>query len=135
MKCPKCGSEMHIDEHRRYALQMCYNCGYIEGRMADVKKKETNFAHLKNLNMNEAAQNMMWSAKAMEEVCDEPIVEGNTIMLRSTIDTGYGLLVSWRFVVINEDGKTAGGTISYHEGDTKVYQGNVMPIIQSIQFK
>ena len=54
MKCPKCGSEMHIDEHRRYALQMCYNCGYIEGRMADVKKKETNFAHLKNLNMNEA---------------------------------------------------------------------------------
>ena len=52
MKCPKCGSEMQIDEHRRYALQMCYNCGYIEGRMADVKKKETNFAHLKNLNMN-----------------------------------------------------------------------------------
>ena len=54
MKCPKCGSEMTVDEHRRYALQMCYNCGYIEGRMADVKKKETNFAHLKNLNMNEA---------------------------------------------------------------------------------
>ena len=54
MKCPKCGSEMQVDEHHRYALQMCYNCGYIEGRMADVKKNETNFAHLKNLNMNEA---------------------------------------------------------------------------------
>ena len=54
MKCPKCGSEMHTDEHRRYALQMCYNCGYIEGRMVDVKKHETNLAHLKNLNMNEA---------------------------------------------------------------------------------
>ena len=54
MKCPKCGSEMTVDEHRRYALQMCYNCGYIEGRMADVKKHETNLAHLKNLNMNEA---------------------------------------------------------------------------------
>ena len=53
MKCPKCGSEMQIDEHRRYALQMCYNCGYIEGRLSDVKKHETNFAHLKNLNMNE----------------------------------------------------------------------------------
>ena len=71
----------------------------------------------------------------MEEVCDEPIVEGNTVILRSTIDTGYGLSVSWRFIVINEDGKTAGGTISYHEGDTKVYQGIVRPIIQSIQFK
>ena len=53
MKCPNCGSEMTVDEHRRYALQMCYNCGYIEGRLADVKKNETNFAHLKNLNMNE----------------------------------------------------------------------------------
>ena len=90
---------------------------------------------MEDLNMNEAAQNVLWSAKAMEEVCDEPIIEGNTIMLRSTIDTGYGLLVSWRFIVINEDGKTAGGTISYHEGDTKVYQGIVKPIIQSIQFK
>ena len=90
---------------------------------------------MEDLNMNEAAQNVLWSAKAMEEVCDEPIIEGNTIMLRSTIDTGYGLLVSWRFIVINEDGTTAGGTISYHEGDTKVYQGIVMPIIQSIQFK
>lgn len=53
MKCPKCGSEMQVDEHRRYALQMCYNCGYIEGRMNDAKKNESNFAHLKNLNMNE----------------------------------------------------------------------------------
>lgn len=54
MKCPKCGHEMVVDEHRKYALQMCYECGYIEGRMADVKKKETNFNHLKNLSMNEA---------------------------------------------------------------------------------
>ena len=85
--------------------------------------------------INDYAQNMVGSAKAMDEVCDEPIVEGNTVILRSTIDTGYGLSVSWRFIVINEDGKTAGGTISYHEGDTKVYQGIVRPIIQSIQFK
>ena len=36
MKCPKCGAEMHVDEHRRYALNMCYECGYIEGRMNDA---------------------------------------------------------------------------------------------------
>ena len=105
---------------------------YLSSATITLYETETD---MEDLNLNEAAQNMMWSAKAMEEACDEPIVEGNTVMLRSTIDTGYGSLVSWRFIVINEDGKTAGGTISYHEGDTKVYKGIVMPIIQSIQFK
>ncbi len=90
---------------------------------------------IEDLNMNEFAANMTGSARAMDEVCDEPIIEGNTVILRSTIDTGYGFAINWRFIVINEDGKTAGGTISYHEGDAKVYDGIVMPIIQSIQFK
>ena len=105
---------------------------YLSSATISLYEMETD---MEDLNLNEAAQNMMWSAKAMDEVCDEPIVEGNTVILRSTIDTGYGLSVSWRFIVINEDGKTAGGTISYHEGDTKVYHGIVRPIIQSIQFK
>ena len=105
---------------------------YLSSATINVYETETD---MEDLNLNEVAQNMMWSAKAMEEVCDEPIVEGNTIILRSTIDTGYGFVINWRFIVINEDGKTAGGTISYHEGDTKVYKGIVTPIIQSIQFK
>ena len=54
MKCPKCGSEMALDEHRKYALHMCYECGYIEGRLADETPRETNFEHLKKLNMNES---------------------------------------------------------------------------------
>ena len=105
---------------------------YLSSATITLYETET---YMEDLNLDEVAKDMMWSAKAMDEACDEPIIEGNTVMLRSTIDTGYGLLVSWRFVVINEDGKTAGGTISYHEGDTKVYQGIVRPIIQSIQFK
>ena len=105
---------------------------YLSSATINVYEIESN---LEELNLNEVAQNMMWSAKAMDETCDEPIIEGNTILLRSTIDTGYGFLISWRFTVVNEDGKTAGGTISYHEGDAKVYEGIVMPIIQSIQFK
>lgn len=105
---------------------------YLSSATINVYETESD---IENLNMNEFAQNMMWSAKAMEEVCDEPIVEGNTIILRSSIDTGYGFAINWRFIVVNEDGKTAGGTISYHEGDAKYYEGIVMPIIQSIQFK
>ena len=56
MKCPKCGSEMQIDEHRRYALQMCYNCGYIEGRRIEpTAKQRSNYEHLLKLNLNETA--------------------------------------------------------------------------------
>ena len=71
----------------------------------------------------------------MDETCDEPVIEGNTIILRSTSDVDYGYVIYWRFIVISEDGKTAGGTISYYDGDAKFYDGIVIQIIQSIQFK
>lgn len=49
MKCPRCGHEMTLDTHRKYALNMCYECGYIEGRLIDPEKKgETNFERLKS---------------------------------------------------------------------------------------
>ena len=54
MKCPRCGNEMTVDSHRKYAIQMCYNCGYIEGRNVDGKNlSSTNFEHMKSLNFNE----------------------------------------------------------------------------------
>ena len=54
MKCPQCGSEMTLDSHRKIPLQMCYNCGYIEGRTIEPKtKKKTNYEHMKGLNFNE----------------------------------------------------------------------------------
>ena len=55
MKCPKCGAEMHVDEHRRYALNMCYECGDIEGRMNDAVIGETNYQHMKKLSPTETA--------------------------------------------------------------------------------
>lgn len=54
MKCPRCGSEMAMDAHRKYSVPMCYNCGYMEGRnMGEGSKGSTNFEHLKTLNLNE----------------------------------------------------------------------------------
>jgi hypothetical protein len=85
--------------------------------------------------INDYAQNMVGSAKAMDEVCDEPIIEGNTVILRSISELDEGFVVYWRFIVINQDGKIAGGTISYYGADAKFYDGIVTPIIQSIQFK
>ena len=56
MKCPRCGSEMELDQHRKIPLNMCYNCGYIEGRSTEGGPiHSTNYNHLKGLNINETA--------------------------------------------------------------------------------
>ena len=36
MKCPKCGADMVTDNHRRYPVEMCYYCGYIEGMNVEI---------------------------------------------------------------------------------------------------
>lgn len=57
MKCPRCGSEMQIDSHRKYGIPMCYECGYMEGRkLGDKPNGKTNFAYLKTMNFNEATK-------------------------------------------------------------------------------
>ena len=55
MKCPRCGSEMTLDSHRKIPLNMCYNCGYIEGRAVDELKGKSNFERMRSLNLNEMA--------------------------------------------------------------------------------
>lgn len=59
MKCPRCGSEMYVDSHRKYDLHMCYECGYMEGRNygsgpIGTKRQLTNFERLRSMNENEA---------------------------------------------------------------------------------
>ena len=56
MKCPRCGHEMTLDNHRRIEMLMCYDCGYIEGRNtgADLPEKIlSNFERLQTLDFNE----------------------------------------------------------------------------------
>lgn len=57
MKCPCCGHEMDLDNHRKIDLFMCYECGYIEGRRIEpqVKNRVTNYERLKTMNINETA--------------------------------------------------------------------------------
>ena len=60
MKCPRCGSEMYVDDHRKYDLHMCYECGYMEGRsygeapVGAKARKLTNFERLRSMNEIEA---------------------------------------------------------------------------------
>ena len=56
MKCPRCGSDMTLDSHRKIPLNMCYNCGYIEGRAGADLSGKTNFERLQGVsNINEMA--------------------------------------------------------------------------------
>jgi len=56
MKCPRCQNEMILDNHRKIPLQMCYQCGYIEGRSVHIEQGNvSNFAPCKSLNINELA--------------------------------------------------------------------------------
>lgn len=103
---------------------------YLSSANINVYEMEGNIEEL-----NDYAQNMVGSARAMDEICDEPIVEGNTVIVRSKSELDDGYVVYWRYIVINDDGRVAGGTISYYGADAKFYDGIVMPIIESIQFK
>ena len=54
MKCPRCGSEMVLDSHRKIPLNMCYECGFIEGRSLENEPPiRNNYMALKGLNMDE----------------------------------------------------------------------------------
>lgn len=55
MKCPRCGNEMTLDSHRKIPLNMCYSCGYIEGRAVDDVSRMSNFERIRTLNINEMA--------------------------------------------------------------------------------
>ena len=74
MKCPRCGCEMELDSHRKIPLNMCYNCGYIEGRTTDGELNSTNFTHLKGLNLNETAAFLAKGLQSKGLDADESVI-------------------------------------------------------------
>ena len=59
MKCPRCGHEMTLDTHRKYALNMCYECGYIEGRLIDPEPLDDVLDHLAQMPPREMRRALM----------------------------------------------------------------------------
>lgn len=60
MKCPQCGQEMTLDDHRKYPIYMCYSCGHITAFNDDDESavQPVNFAYIKTLNEAELAAYM-----------------------------------------------------------------------------
>ena len=75
MKCPRCGCEMELDSHRKIPLNMCYNCGYIEGRTTEGgEMNSTNFTHMKGLNLNETAAFLAKGLQSKGLDADESVI-------------------------------------------------------------
>ena len=67
MKCPRCGAEMTIDSHRKIPLNMCYECGYIEGRaLEDVPSQVSNYTFMKGLTPMETAALLSAGLKSID---------------------------------------------------------------------
>ena len=60
MKCPRCGHDMTLDTHRKYPLQMCYNCGYTVDPYENGESPApfVNFSYIKTLGEEELAAYM-----------------------------------------------------------------------------
>lgn len=75
MNCPRCGCEMTLDSHRKIPLNMCYNCGYIEGRtIEDGQAGFLNFDRLRGMNPNEAAAFISAGLKSKGLDVDESLI-------------------------------------------------------------
>jgi len=60
MKCPRCGHDMTPDTHRKYPLQMCYNCGYSVDpyKNGESPAAAVNFSYIKTLGEEDLAAYM-----------------------------------------------------------------------------
>ncbi len=69
MKCPKCGKEMTLDDHRKYPIYMCYSCGHVTAfsKDGDGAAKPVNFSYIKTLNEAELAAYMARGLDVDEE--------------------------------------------------------------------
>jgi len=84
----------------------------------------------------ETAATMKSSQEAAGETCDEPVIDGNIILMRHYHDSGEGYkVITWRWWIVSEDGKNVAGNIYYPETQAKYYDAIVTPMVKSIKIK
>lgn len=85
--------------------------------------------------IGEYAANFKASRKALEETCDDLIIDGNLVILRTYDGDDDYCTVNNFFTLIGKDGACIFGIISYDQADAHAYEDFVMPIIRSAKFK
>ncbi|MBR1465127.1 MAG: hypothetical protein IJ607_02060 [Bacteroidaceae bacterium] len=74
--------------------------------------------------------------EAAGETCEEPVIDGNTILMRHfyTNDDGEKV-ITWRWWILSEDGKNVAGDIYFPESQEKFYGDVAKNIVKSIKIK
>lgn len=88
------------------------------------------------LQIKEVATNLKLGQEATGEICDEPTIDGNIILMRhyyNNEDGGYKV-ITWRWWIIGEDGKFIAGDIYYPDSEAKYYDGVARKIVKTIKF-
>lgn len=86
--------------------------------------------------VKETAATMKASQEASGETCDEPVIEGNVILMRHFHDSGDGYkVITWRWWIVSEDGRNVAGNIYYPDTQAKFYDPIVTPMVKSIKMK
>ncbi len=83
-------------------------------------------------NIKELAQNLKAMYKALGNICDEPKVVDNVVVLRMTDGDEE---VSWSFVVVTKEGKNLNGQVEYKAGEAKFYDAMVERMAKSVKMK
>jgi hypothetical protein len=84
----------------------------------------------------ETAATMKASQEAAGETCDEPVIDGNIIMMRHFHDIGDGQKgITWRWWIVSENGMNVSGNIFYPETQSKFYDGVAEKIAKSVKIK
>ena len=86
--------------------------------------------------IKETAQNLKLGQEAAGETCDEPVIDGNIILMRHYHDNGDGQKgITWQWWIVSESGNNISGNIFYPESQAKYYDGMAQKIVKTIKFK
>lgn len=106
------------DDGEEYSSSATIDCGFMTGGSTPSQIKET-------------ATNLKLGREATGDTCDEPIIDGNTILMR----TYYDGVITWRWWIVSDSGNNIAGNICYPETEAKYYDGMAQKIVKTIKFK
>ncbi len=114
---------MH-DDGDEYTSSATIDCGYAGAEGATTSQ------------IKEVATNLKLSQEAAGETCDEPVIDGNIVLMRHYNDSGDGYkMITWRWWILTDSGKGISGNINYPETEAKYYDGLAQKIVKTIRFK
>lgn len=87
--------------------------------------------------IEETATNLKLGQEAAGEICNEPIIDGNIILMRHYHDNEDGSykVITWRWWIVSEDGKNIAGDIYYPDTEAKYYDDVAKKIVKTIKMK